>query len=120
LLFFLAALNEPEEHEKLIRSLGPHSKVILLTNHGALCCGETIEEAFYHTQHMVKAAEAQLSLLPVGIDNLVPISEEARKAIYDESRKPPEGTVALPPSVDNKEKALHQVKSEFIISFILF
>lgn len=59
---------------------------------------------------MVKAAEAQLSLLPVGIDNLVPISEEARKSIYDDSRKPPEGTVALPPSVDNKEKsALHAV-----------
>lgn len=53
-------MNEPEEHEKLIRSLGPHSKVILLTNHGALCCGETIEEAFYNSQHMVKAAEAQV------------------------------------------------------------
>ncbi|KAL7039089.1 hypothetical protein ACKWTF_009793 [Chironomus riparius] len=103
------ALNEPEEREKLIRSLGPNSKVLILTNHGALCCGETIEEAFYHTQHMVKAAEAQLNLLPVGIDNLIPISEETRKAIYDESRKPPEGTVVSPPAnIDNKEKILHQ------------
>lgn len=95
----------------MIRSLGPHSKVIILTNHGALCCGETIEEAFYHTQHMVKAAEAQLNLLPVGIDNLLPITEEARKAIYDESRKPPEGTIVLPPmQIDNKDKVLHQVR----------
>ena len=59
---------------------------------------------------MVKAAEAQLNLLPIGIDNLIPITEEARKAIYDESRKPPEGTVMSSPNqMDNKEKILHQV-----------
>lgn len=50
----MAALNEPEEREKLIRSLGPMSKVLLLTNHGALCCGETIEEAFYAAYHIVQ------------------------------------------------------------------
>lgn len=72
---------------------------------------------------MVKAAEAQLSLMPVGIDNLIPITEEARKAIYDESRKPPEGTVVSPPThVDNREKILHQVcfffkLTVFLISF---
>lgn len=103
------ALNEPEEREKLIRSLGPHSKVLLLTNHGALCCGETIEEAFYHAQHIVKAAEAQLNLLPVGLDNLIPIPEETRKAIYDASRKPPEGTIVQPPAQDNKERISHHV-----------
>lgn len=108
--FFVAifvALNEPEEREKLTRSLGPNSKVLLLSNHGALCGGETIEEAFYHAQHIVKAAEAQLNLLPAGLDNLIPIPEETRKAIYDASRKPPEGTVMQPPSqdkVDNKER----------------
>lgn len=52
--FMLTALNEPEEREKLIRSLGPISKVLLLTNHGALCCGETIEEAFYAAYHIVQ------------------------------------------------------------------
>lgn len=56
---------------------------------------------------MVKAAEAQLSLLPIGIDNLVPISDEARKAIYQEARKAPEGTFPIPPSNDNKDKTLH-------------
>jgi adducin len=91
--------------------MGPNSKVLLLTNHGALCCGETIEEAFYHAQHIVKAAEAQLNLLPVGLDNLISIPEETRKAIYDASRKPPEGSVAQPPTqVDNKEKISTQVR----------
>lgn len=109
-LTFGGAINEPEEREKLIRSLGPHAKVLLLTNHGALCCGETIEEAFYHVQHIVKAAEAQLNLLPVGLDNLIPIPEETRKAIYDASRKPPEGSVVLPPaSADNKDSTEHKI-----------
>lgn len=96
----------------------------MLTNHGALCCGETIEEAFYHVQHIVKAAEAQLNLLPVGLDNLIPIPEETRKAIYDASRKPPEGSVVQPPaSADNKDNTefkiniLH-VSGKSLMSFI--
>lgn len=112
-MFVFVALNEPEEREKLTRSLGPNAKVLLLTNHGALCCGETIEEAFYHAQHLVKAAEAQLNLLPLGLDNLLPIPEETRKAIYDASRKPPEGTVVQPPSSqDNKERITSKVRKK--------
>lgn len=50
----ILALQEPEEREKLIHSLGPLSKVLLLTNHGALCCGETVEEAYYAAYHIVQ------------------------------------------------------------------
>ncbi|XP_037032848.1 protein hu-li tai shao isoform X3 [Bradysia coprophila] len=88
---YTGALQEPEEREKLIHSLGPLSKVLLLTNHGALCCGETVEEAFYAAYHIVQACETQLKMLPVGLDNLNLIPEEARKIIYDASRKAPEG-----------------------------
>ncbi|XP_055591003.1 protein hu-li tai shao isoform X2 [Uranotaenia lowii] len=102
---YTGALNEPEEKDKLLRSLGPVSKVLLLSNHGAICCGETVEEAFYAVTHIVAACEAQLKLLPVGLDNLVVIPEETRKAIYDASRKPPEGVVAAIASTDNKERA---------------
>ncbi|XP_060656444.1 uncharacterized protein LOC132791511 isoform X1 [Drosophila nasuta] len=83
-------LFDEEERNRLVRSLGPNSKVMLLANHGALCCGETIEEAFYAACHIVQACETQLKLLPVGIDNLVLIPEESRKLIYDQSRRPPE------------------------------
>lgn len=83
--------------------------MLLLTNHGALCCGETIEEAFYEAQHIVKACEAQLNLLPIGLDNLVLIPEETRKAIYDASRKPPEA--AQHDQVDNKDKPAHHVST---------
>ncbi|XP_034476171.1 uncharacterized protein LOC117783092 isoform X6 [Drosophila innubila] len=83
-------LFDEDERNRLVRSLGPNSKVMLLANHGALCCGETIEEAFYAACHIVQACETQLKLLPVGIDNLVLIPEESRKLIYDQSRRPPE------------------------------
>lgn len=106
---YTGSLSEPEEREKLIRNLGPVSKVLLLSNHGALCCGETIEEAFYAAYHTVQACETQLKLMPVGIDNLNLIPEETRKAIYDASRRPPEGYEARPPSEDNKDGPRQQV-----------
>nr|XP_017025024.1 uncharacterized protein LOC108076613 isoform X6 [Drosophila kikkawai] len=83
-------LFDEEERNRLVRNLGPNSKVMLLTNHGALCCGETIEEAYFAACHIVQACETQLKLLPVGVDNLVLIPEESRKAIYEQSRRPPE------------------------------
>uniref|UniRef100_A0A0K8TS20 Putative cytoskeletal protein adducin n=1 Tax=Tabanus bromius TaxID=304241 RepID=A0A0K8TS20_TABBR len=106
---YTGALHEPEEREKLIRNLGPNSKVLLLNNHGALCCGETVEEAFYAAYNIVQACETQLKLLPVGLDNLVLIPEEARKAIYDASRKPPEG---YEHKVEKTEKSEKSEKSE--------
>lgn len=60
---YTGGLNEPEEKEKLIRSLGPISKVLLLTNHGALCCGETIEEAFYAAYHIVQVCNSDIFII---------------------------------------------------------
>ncbi|CAG9863863.1 unnamed protein product [Phyllotreta striolata] len=81
-----------EERDKLARNLGPINKVLLLTNQGALCCGETIEEAFYNARNIVLASEIQLKLMPLGVDNLVLISDEARKTMYDQAHKAPEST----------------------------
>ncbi|XP_054737478.1 uncharacterized protein LOC129243981 isoform X1 [Anastrepha obliqua] len=81
---------DADERDRLVRALGPNSKVLILSNYGALCCGETIEEAFFAASHIVKACETQLQLLPVGVDNLVLIPEESRKAIFVEARRPPE------------------------------
>lgn len=74
-------MQDDEERARLSRSLGPVSKVLFLTNHGAVCCGETVEEAFYNAQHVVAACEAQLRLMPVGIENLTVIPEEVRKQV---------------------------------------
>ncbi|XP_018565787.1 protein hu-li tai shao isoform X3 [Anoplophora glabripennis] len=89
---YLGGYLDPEEKDKLARNLGPINKVLLLSNQGALCCGETIEEAFYNARNTVLASESQLKLLPVGIDNLILLNDEIRKRIYDAAHKAPEST----------------------------
>ncbi|XP_054010065.1 protein hu-li tai shao-like isoform X1 [Hylaeus anthracinus] len=86
---YIGGSFEPEEKEKIARNLGPVNKVMLLTNRGALCCGETVEEAFYNVYNMVMACETQLKMMPAGLENLNLISEESKKAIFEASRKPP-------------------------------
>lgn len=81
-----------EEIEKIARNLGPNNKVLLLTNQGAVCCGETIEEAFFNARNTVLACESQLKLMPMGIDNLVLITDEQRKKLYEAAHKAPEST----------------------------
>ncbi|XP_050312937.1 protein hu-li tai shao isoform X2 [Anthonomus grandis grandis] len=89
---YLGGLLDDDEKEKLARNLGPLNKVLLLTNQGALCCGETIEEAFYNARNTILASESQLKLLPVGVDNLVLLNDEARKKIYEAAHRAPEST----------------------------
>ncbi|KAF7995770.1 hypothetical protein HCN44_006877 [Aphidius gifuensis] len=102
---FIGDAIEPEEREKITRNLGPINKVMLLTNRGALCCGETVEEAFYNVYNTVLACETQLKLMPMGIDNLTLINDENKKIIYDASRKspaPPACIVTEPPALAKK------------------
>ncbi|KAL6423675.1 hypothetical protein ACFW04_010288 [Cataglyphis niger] len=61
---YIGGSVEPEEREKIVRNLGPINKVMLLTNRGALCCGETVEEAFFNVYNTVVACETQLKLMP--------------------------------------------------------
>nr|NVI74716.1 hu li tai shao [Cucujiformia] len=89
---FLGGLIDPEEKDKLARNLGPNNKVLLLTNQGVLCCGETIEEAFFNARNTVLACEAQLKLLPMGLENLILLDDEARKRIYEAAHRAPEST----------------------------
>jgi len=74
---------EKAEWETLARDLGVHNKVMLLRNHGAICCGETIEEAFYYAYHLVLACDTQLKMVPLGIDNLVLIDEPTRRKVFE-------------------------------------
>merc|ERR1719410_2157221 len=74
---------EKAEWESLSRDLGVHNKVMLLRNHGAVCCGETIEEAFYYAYHLVLACDTQLKMVPLGIDNLIMIDEPTRRKVYE-------------------------------------
>jgi len=78
---------EKAEWEILARDLGVHNKVMLLRNHGAVCCGETIEEAFYYAYHLVLACDTQLKMVPLGIDNLVLIDEPTRRKVFMDGQR---------------------------------
>ena len=89
---YMGGVLDPEEIEKITRNLGPNNKVLFLTNRGAVCCGETIEEAFFNARNTVLACDSQLKLLPVGVDNLVLMPDEMRKKLYEAAHRAPEST----------------------------
>ncbi|CAH0599494.1 unnamed protein product [Chrysodeixis includens] len=77
------------ERDKLVRALGPHSTVLVLSGAGALCCGATLEEAFSQARHLLAAAEVQLRLSAVPLADLALLDDDTRRQIYESSRKPP-------------------------------
>merc|ERR1719208_599640 len=74
---------DPDERESLAKDLGPNNKVMFLRNHGVVCCGKSIEEAWLNTWHTVLAVETQLKMMPFGLDNLVLIDDETRRKTYE-------------------------------------
>ena len=54
---------DSSEKDTIARDLGVHNKVMLLRNHGAVCCGETVEEALFYAYHLVLACETQLKMV---------------------------------------------------------
>lgn len=49
---------------------------MFLRNHGVVCCGRTLEEAFHVTTNTVLACDSQIKMMPFGLDNLVLIEDE--------------------------------------------
>jgi len=74
---------EEAERETIAKDLGPNNKVMFLRNHGIVCCGRTVEEAWYITTQTVLAVETQLKMMPYGMDNLLLIDEETRARVYE-------------------------------------
>eukprot|EP00088_Acartia_fossae_P018748 TRINITY_DN20856_c0_g1_i1.p1 TRINITY_DN20856_c0_g1~~TRINITY_DN20856_c0_g1_i1.p1 ORF type:complete len:441 (+),score=157.10 TRINITY_DN20856_c0_g1_i1:181-1503(+) len=78
------AMNSSQEaKDELAKDLGPSNKVMFLRNYGVVCCGRTVEEAWYMAYHTILAVDTQLKMLPYGLDNLVPIEEAVRANVYE-------------------------------------
>ena len=71
------------EKDSLAKDLGVHNKTMMLRNHGAVCCGETLEEAFFYAYHLVLACDTQLKMAPLGLDNLIVIDEDQRRKVFE-------------------------------------
>jgi len=74
---------DPEERQSIAKDLGPSNKVMFLRNHGVVCCGGTIEEAFHVSYNTVLACDTQLKMMPYGLDNLVLIDDEVRRKTFE-------------------------------------
>ncbi|CEF59740.1 LD20211p [Strongyloides ratti] len=55
-------INSEKEKIKFVNDLG-NKKVMLLRNHGFVCCGETIMEALFLTYHLIIACETQVKIM---------------------------------------------------------
>merc|ERR1711981_1193306 len=104
---------EKAEWESISRDLGVHNKVMLLRNHGAVCCGESIEEAFYYAYHLVLACDTQLKMVPLGIDNLVMIDEPTRRKVFERGQLGGGGVDSLTQDPTKKNKKWGVGEMEF-------
>ena len=60
-----------DERERLVRDLGEHRSMIL-ANHGLLCAGRSIPEAWNNIYYLERACQAQVAALAGGAELIVP------------------------------------------------
>ncbi|XP_047039134.1 protein hu-li tai shao isoform X6 [Helicoverpa zea] len=84
-----AAPLDDAERDLLVRALGPSAKVLILSGAGALCCGGTLEEAFFLARNLTAACEVQLRLAAVPADDLQLLEPQEIHQIYESVHKPP-------------------------------
>ena len=63
--------------DRLVRDLGQHQSMIL-ANHGLLCAGRTIPEAFSNIYYLERACQAQIAALAGGSELVIPSDEVCR------------------------------------------
>lgn len=80
--YFGILVNE-EEKESIRNDLGPVNKIMFLRNHGAVICGNTIEQTFHSLLNLMDACAAQVKAMVVGVDNLNIISDEAFEQVQE-------------------------------------
>ncbi|KAG1678650.1 Protein hu-li tai shao [Nymphon striatum] len=78
---------DADEKESIVRDLGPVNKVLILRNHGIVACGETIEEALHIVENIVASCESQVKLMPLGIENMVLISDAAKERVLESVKR---------------------------------
>jgi len=71
--------NDTDERDRIVADLGPHHSMIL-RNHGLLCTGRTIAEAFQHIRYLQHACELQIMAQSTGADLIIPPAEVCEHA----------------------------------------
>lgn len=83
-LDYSGILTQEDERDAVAAGLGDTCKVMILHNHGLIVCGETIEEAYYLLNNLMRACETQARLLALGgIESLVLMNEDAAQQAHE-------------------------------------
>lgn len=80
-------LVDTAERELITKNLGVFNKVLMLRNHGVVACGESLEEALHLMHNVIAACEAQIRLMPVGLDNIQLMTPEAIEQVRQVVRR---------------------------------
>ncbi len=75
-----------DERDRLVRDLGQHRSMIL-ANHGLLCAGRTIPEAFSNIYYLERACQAQVAALAGGGELILP-PEQVRQHTAAQFNRP--------------------------------
>ncbi|GFY76171.1 protein hu-li tai shao [Trichonephila inaurata madagascariensis] len=94
------------EKEEIARDLGPVNKVMILRNHGVLICASSIEEALFYLQNFVSACETQVRLMPIGLDNIQIMSQDASQKVRNIITMN-HANVTGKPDADEKDQKFH-------------
>ncbi|XP_071817525.1 gamma-adducin-like isoform X2 [Apostichopus japonicus] len=78
---------EEEQNDQIIRALGPKNKILFLRNHGIVCCGGSIEEAYFLALNCVAACEIQIRAVVEGLDNVIHLLDEVRDKVREATAK---------------------------------
>jgi len=70
----------PDEKQRLVASLGPEKKVLILRNHGLVTCGDTLEEAFILLFRLQRACEVQIAAQAGGAVLTIPSHDVCTRA----------------------------------------
>lgn len=81
-----AITTQAHDHAKMTYDLGSKN-ILMMHNHGATVCGQTIEETFFNSLYLQKACEAQCLFANVDDKNIIFPSQEICNQTYETHQK---------------------------------
>ncbi|OZJ04366.1 hypothetical protein BZG36_03200 [Bifiguratus adelaidae] len=100
---YAGVVYDVEEGRRIASALGPTNKAVILSNHGLLTVGRTVEEAIWWFISMERCCQAQLlaeAASPNGYKGLRCIEDDVAKVTFDVVGTPNAGWFSLQPMCD--------------------
>ncbi len=91
--------NDSDEKMRIARDMGATHKTMLMRNHGLLTCGTSPREALSLMKFLIDACEAQVKVLSMGREIIIPPHEVAEAAALQWDKGDPKTGLAVWPAI---------------------